>query len=181
LTPALQPAEPPVKDPGEQQIAAWWADLAGTEARPAYAAIWKLAAVPEGVVVAFLRRHLKPAADADFERARQLIKDLGSDTSEVREKALAGLQALGNGAAPALRQALEKDPPPEVRHRLEEVLSRPESLVPSPESVRRVRAIQVLERIGSKEARRLLADLAAGASHAAETQEARAALERLSR
>jgi hypothetical protein len=181
LTPALRPAEPPVADPGPKQLTAWWADLADANPRRAYAAGWRLAAAPEGAVVGFLRQHLKPAVDPHLEKAQGLIKDLESDVDAVRERAKAQLEALGSGATSALRQALEKDAAPEVRGRLEELMALPANRVPSPETVRQVRAIQVLERLGSKEARRLLTELAAGASHAADTQEAKGALERLSR
>jgi hypothetical protein len=49
----------------------------------------------------------------------------------------------------------------------------------SPEILARLRAIQVLERLASKPAQRLLAELATGVAHAAETQDAKASLERL--
>jgi hypothetical protein len=42
-----------------------------------------------------------------------------------------------------------------------------------------VRAVEVLEQIGNREARQVLADLARGASAAQQTIEAKAALERL--
>jgi WD40 repeat protein len=179
LTPALRPAESPVSDPTPKQLAAWWADLANADARRASAAVWRLAAAPEGAVAAFLRQHLKPAVDPQFEKAQGFIKDLASDVDAVRARAQ--LEALGSGAASALREALEKDPPAEVRRHLEDLLALPANRVPPPETLRQVRAVQVLERLGSKEARRLLTELTAGASRAADTQEARWALERLSR
>jgi WD40 repeat protein len=181
LSPALVPAEPLAKSPGPKELAAWWADLADADARRAYAAIWRLAEVPEATTVAFLRERLKPAAEMDGKKVRQLIADLDSDTFDVREKANRQLQDLGPAAVPALREALEKEPSPEVRRRLETLLSRQPGLAQLPEVLRRVRAIQVLERLGSKEARALLTELSKGAAYATETQEAKAALERLSR
>jgi hypothetical protein len=52
-------------------------------------------------------------------------------------------------------------------------------LVRSPEVLRRLRAIRVLERVGSAESRAVLERLAAGAPSAPETREATAALRRL--
>jgi WD40 repeat protein len=179
LTPALHAAEPPPKGHGEKEIAAWWADLADADASRAYAAVWQLADVPEPGAVAFFREHLKPAPGPDREQVRQHIKDLDSDTFAVREKAFEQLDNLGSAAVPALRQALEQNPSAEVRRRVETLLSRSPGLVRSPEVLRRLRAIQVVERLASKDARRLLAELAKGEAHAAETQEATMALERL--
>jgi hypothetical protein len=165
---------------GEKELTAAWEDLAG-DARRAFAAVWRLAEAPTDAVVPFLRRHLKPVAPPDSAAVRRHIADLDSDSFAAREKAYKQLESLGVLATPALREALAKAPPTEVRRRLEKLLARPPAVAPSPRVLRRLRAIQVLERLGSDDARRLLADLAAGAAHAPETEEAAAALGRLSR
>src|SRR5262249_30640987 len=131
------------------------------------------------MVVAFLRQHLKPAVAADLEKVRALVADLDSDSFTVREKAFKQLEVLGVTAAPTLRQVMEKGSSLEVRRRLETLLARSPDPAQSPELLRRLRAIQVLERIASIEARRLLADLADGIDEAPETQEARATQQRL--
>src|SRR5262249_23511320 len=159
--------ESPPKGAGGQEVAAWWADLADADARRAYAAVWQLADVPEAAAVAFFRQHLKPAEGPDPEKVRQHIKDLHSDTFAVRAKAFEQQEHLGSAAGPALRKALEQTPSTEVRRRLESLLPRPPGLVRSPEVLRRLRAIQVLERLASKDARRLLGELAQGEAHAA--------------
>src|SRR5262249_46186577 len=141
LTPALA-AEPLCKDAAAKEVAAWWEDLAGEDAGRAYAAVWRLAEVPEPTAVAFLREHLKPAVDPDFEKVRQHVRDLDSDTFAVREKAYRQLEELGDAALPALRQALEQDPSVEVRRRLETLLARSPGLVGSPDVRRRLRALQ---------------------------------------
>jgi WD40 repeat protein len=180
LVPAPPGGAPPAKNPGEETIAAWWADLAGDDAKKAYAAGWRLTEAPEAAVP-FLRQHLRPIPEPDAKVIRQHIADLDSETFAVREKASKELENLGNAAVPALREALEKNPSLEMRRRVEQILSRTQSSVLAPETLHRLRALHVLEQIGSPDARRLLAELAGGAAYAVETQDAKAALRRLSR
>jgi HEAT repeat protein len=66
----------------------------------------------------------------------------------------------------------------EARRRIEAVLT--DRTRPPPEELRTLRAIAVLERIGTPEARQALEKLTGGAE-ARERQEAKAALERLKR
>jgi DNA polymerase-1 len=87
------------------------------------------------------------------------------------------LEKLGEPAAPALRQALENKPSLEVRRRIEELLEKAKT--PTGENLRSLRAVQVLEHIGTDEARQVLKKLAEGAAGARLTQEAKASLERL--
>lgn len=54
-------------------------------------------------------------------------------------------------------------------------------IVRSPENLRRIRAIEVLEHIGTADARAVLQSLAKGAAESRSTQEAKTALERLAR
>jgi WD40 repeat protein len=161
-----------------EQIAGWWEDLAKPDPAVAYAAIWKLTdASDDGV--ALLRKHLKPAVDADFDKVRKLIKELDDDSFEVREKASRELEKMGSGIQPAVQHFLEGRPPPEVRRRLEALVQSSAAVSRSPELLRRLRAIGVLERIATKDARQLLTTLAGGVPHAPETQAAKTALERM--
>jgi hypothetical protein len=91
------------------------------------------------------------------------------------------LEQLSETAEPALRKALTDDPPPEARRRIERLLDklRQSRLRPPAERVRLVRAVEVLELIGSPAARQVLATLAGGAPEAQLTLEAKTALERL--
>jgi hypothetical protein len=169
------------KDAGAKEFAVWWADLAAEDAGRAYAAIWQLADAPAPAAVAFLRERLKPATAAEFTEVQKRIAELDSDTFEVREKAFQRLKELGDVALPALRTAMDERPPLEMRRRLEQLVSGLKDLIRSPEVLRQVRAVQVLERIASKEARGLLAELAGGMTGAPQTRDANAALQRLSR
>lgn len=87
---------------------------------------------------------------------------------------------MGSAVEPALREALAKATSAEARRRLEALLAVP-GIVKSPEALRRVRAIHVLEQIGSDAAREILMRLGKGAPAAYETLDAQLALERLAK
>jgi WD40 repeat protein len=177
VAPALAAARPAPLD--EQAVPRLWEDLADADALRAYQAIWRLAADPPKSLP-LLRERLRPAAALDPVRLKQLFADLSSDRFSVRNQAYAELLKLGDLAAPALREALGKKLSLEEQRRVEQLLAA-SRFASDPELVRRLRAIQVLERIGTPEARQLLRLLAGGAAGARETEDARSALERLAR
>jgi RNA polymerase sigma factor (sigma-70 family) len=160
-----------------EQLTAGWEALAGANARAAYAALWQLAADPDATTT-LLRQRLKPAPVADAAQLGRLIKELESGKFTVRERAGAELARLGEMAEPALRKVVEGKPSEELRRRVLKLLERLEG-VPAPEQLRALRAVELLERIGTPEARRELERLAGGAPEARLTRVARAALERL--
>jgi RNA polymerase sigma factor (sigma-70 family) len=180
LTPAFESARPRPEAAGKKELAAWWADLAGDDAAKAWAALWRLQEQPEEKVLPWLREHIRPVKALEWKALQKPLAELDSETFAVREKAFEQLANLGSAAVPALRQALEKRPSLEDRLRLNRLLERASGVPPSPELLRYLRAVQILERLASKESRRLLAELAGGADQVPETEEARAALERLS-
>jgi hypothetical protein len=108
----------------------------------------------------------------------RLVEELNSGKFAVRDRAEAELGRLGEAAGPALRKALEGRPAEELRRRVLKLIERLEA-VPTAERLREVRAVEVLERIGTAEARGVLKGLAGGAPGARLTREAQAALERL--
>ncbi len=162
---------------GEGGLQHLWADLGGEDASRAYEAIGLLAATPKDALP-FLRDRLQPAQPADPQRVRQLIADLDSNEFARRDAVSHELEALGDKVRPALRKALEGKPPLEQRKRLEALLAAPRT-IRQPDLLRQVRAIQVLEMIGSEEAQRVLRFVAGGAAEARLTEEARASLQRL--
>src|SRR5262249_18530928 len=123
---------------------------------------------------ALLRAHLFPVPPADGRRLARLVTDLDSDSFETRERATRELALLGDLAEPALRQALENRPSPELRRRAQRLLAKLEG-----PKLRQVRAVEVLELVGTPEAQKLLQELAGGAPSARLTQEAKASLGRL--
>jgi RNA polymerase sigma factor (sigma-70 family) len=164
---------------GSQEADQAWADLAANSQK-AFAARWALAGAPDRAVP-LLRARLQPARPADATRLRRLLADLDSDRFAVREAAYKGLEAWGELAAPAFRQALKEKPSLEVSRRIEGLLEKLRGPVTQPETLRVLRAVAVLEDIATPEARSVLEGLAQGAPAARLTQAAKAARERLAR
>jgi WD40 repeat protein len=165
----------PVADPESL-----WSALADADAGRADETIRELAHRPQASV-AFLRDRLRPAAGADPVRLRELIATLGSGRFADRDRATRALEQIGEPAGPALAAALARAPSLEARRRLEKLLGYIQAPTPPPPRLRELRAVEILEHIGTPEARRLLDALAGGAPEARLTREARAALENQAR
>src|SRR5262249_53227252 len=114
---------------------------------------------------------------------RELIANLDDKRFAVREAASRELKKLGPAAAPALREVLEKTSSAEVRTRVTALLAQltgESPLAASAEELQTVRGIQVLEYIGTSKAREVLGALTRGTPGARTTEDAQAALRRLS-
>jgi WD40 repeat protein len=164
----------------DAQVEALWTDLADEEPRKGYPAGLALAAAP-AQTLPLLCKNLQAASPPDKDHLKKLLADLNSDQFAAREQASHELEKLGESAGPALQKALAERPAPEMRRRLEELLEKLEQPPGSPERLRVLRAIAVLEYIGNAEARRILKQLADGMPDARMTQEAKQALERLAK
>jgi hypothetical protein len=173
-----QRARPAPVDLTTKQLEDLWAKLAGDDCPAAYAAHWELAASP-GPTVAFLKERLKPLPNADPKQVAEFRAALDSAKFAVRQKATSDLVKMGPLAEPLLRRMLEGNPTLELRRRVEALLAPLDDPVRGKERLRTVRALEVLERIGSSEARDLLQSLAEGAPGAWLTRQAQAAVKRL--
>jgi RNA polymerase sigma factor (sigma-70 family) len=162
-----------------KQLQALWDQLGSDDAATAHQAMCLLARSQEQAV-AWVREHLPPSQKADMEQVARLLQDLDSDRFAVREAAAAALRRLGELVAPALRQALDGKPSAEVRRRVSGLLEQLDRGT-TPEQLRSLRVIEVLERTGKPATRKLLQELARGAPAARQTQEANASLDRLDR
>jgi RNA polymerase sigma factor (sigma-70 family) len=160
-----------------EELKALWADLASRDAQQAYAAIGRLVAAP-AQAVPVLESGLRPVPAADPKVVARLVADLGSDEFDKRDKAAKELERMGDAAEPHLRQALADKPASEVRRAIDLLLT---GLEGRAERVRAVRALEVLEYVATPEAKKLLAELAKGAPGAWLTEEAKPALDRLTR
>lgn len=169
----------PRKSLSAKDLERLWTDLRDPDAAKAHAAIWTLVAEPDKAIP-FLQDHLHPVPRVSTERLHRLIGDLDSDEFLRREEASSELIKLGVEAESALRKTLNGKPSLETRRRLETLINNIWCQAElTPESLRQLRAIQVLEQIGSSQARQILSSLARGAPAAPATRDATAAVARL--
>jgi WD40 repeat protein len=158
----------------EAEVRSLWAELASDDPWKASRAGWRLALASEQAFP-LLKKNLHPVS-ANLSLPR-LVRELGSTSYVARDKATRDLVALGFDAESALRAVVRSGGDLEVRRRAERLLKGLEAdILPA----RELRAVMILEQIGSAQARRLLAELAGGAPKARLTKEAAAALRRLS-
>ena len=140
---------------------------------------------PDGADAAtvLLEQKLKLAgrpASHDARRIPQLIADLDSRSYQGRQRAHAALRRLGSLAGPALAEALKTAATEELRSRLRSLLEAIRTNPPADgETLRLLRAVWALERIGTARARAALAGLAADKDMPVLAAEAAAALARL--
>jgi hypothetical protein len=135
------------------------------------------AAVPQ--TVAAFKKSLRQGTPPDVKLIRKLIEDLSNEQFAVRSKATQKLAAMGEAARAELRYALAKPLDLETKRRLETLHAKLiESFQPDEQRLTQ-RAIVILERIGSAEAKEILAAVLYGVPDDALIAQARAALERL--
>jgi len=150
-----------------------WDALANDDAVKAYAAICRLAGSPSQAIP-LLRERLRPSRAPDSNRIAKLLADLDAREFATRDAASKELAKLGSVVAPAIRGALQEQRSIEAERRLRQLLEIVEGW--TPEQLRDWRALEVLERIASPEARQVLRSLAEGRSGQRLTEEAKASL-----
>jgi hypothetical protein len=182
LTGRLAAKGPRAKPPASADLDACWADLADDDAPKAFRTVQGLAEAPKDAVP-YLQKRLRPAPAVDKKRIVQLIADLDSDEFDTRENASKELERFEDGVLGLLRKALEGKPSLDTRRRLEALVGKLSGRLrnPSPESRRVSRCLEVLEHIGTPEARQVLEVLAKGSPGARLTEEAKASLDRLAK
>jgi HEAT repeat protein len=127
--------------------------------------------------VALLRQHLRPSQRVDEKELTALLADLDSPKFAVRLKAVKALADLGERIEGALRQVLAGKPTLEVRRSALSLLEKLDD--GRSDLLRAARAVELLEQLGTPEARALLRELAGGESAARLTRQASEALRRL--
>jgi hypothetical protein len=157
---------------------ALWIDLA-KEGVTAHRAIGALIAAKGTAAVTRVR--VKPAIKPSDNQLKTWLADLASPVFKTREAAQQEIARAGELPEPALRRALESVADPEVQRRLTDLLDRIPRPETRPQQLRDLRAIEVLERIGTAEARQVLGRIAEGAPEARLTREAKASLDRLAK
>jgi WD40 repeat protein len=160
----------------EADLAASWNGLREKIGTRAYTALRRLTADPARSV-AFLNERLNPIAAADARRVAALIVNLEDGNFAKREQATRELERIAEPALGAIANKLREKPALETARRLERLIGQIE--MPTPERLQAIRAVEVLELIGTSEARKLLARLAQGFPNARLTREASESLSRL--
>src|SRR5262249_21455521 len=153
------------------------ATLADEDATRAYQTIGALVGSPVQAVP-LVKERLQPVSKPKIRAVTCWIAELDSDQFAVRQNARAELEKLGEQAEAALRTKLAEKPSLEVRQQIEQLLTKIEH---SSESLRALRAVEVLERIGNPEAKTVLETLATGTEGARLTKAAKESLARLNR
>jgi hypothetical protein len=148
------------------------------EAGKAGRAMIELVGDPAGTLP-FVRAQVKLPPKPDLEQAVRLIRDLDSDDYNVREKASEKLGQMGDVILGVLRDARKKGLSLEQDRRIERLIDAVSGPSPRGEPLRTLRVVEVVERIGTGEARKLLESWASGPAEARLTREAKAALDRL--
>ena len=144
----------------------WDHSLGSDNAVKAYGALAGLSQSPVQAT-AWLEQHLRPAKPMTIAQVRQWIKDLDAKSFVVQKPGndRAARQRLGFAAEPELRQALAANPPLEMRLAIwKALLAQAGKRLPSGLELRELRAVEVLERIGTPAARTLLRRLARGST-----------------
>jgi WD40 repeat protein len=113
------------------------------------------------------------------DKVAKVIADLDSDDFPVRQVAVKELEAFGGEVIPALRTVAEKSSNPEARKLAAEVIARHEAASLKSDDLRFFRAVELLENIGTPDARALLAKWAGGPAGHRMSNEAIAAISRL--
>jgi hypothetical protein len=162
----------------EHQLESFLGKLGAEDFPLAYKLMWTLVLAPDQAVP-FIEKHLLPIPQLDRQRFTGLLKGLDSKDDAVREQAMKELDSWGEQAEPLLRRELAAKQPGEKCGPIEELLQKMRLPPHSGRALRAVRAIQVLEYIGSAQAAIVLKKLAAGMPEARLTQDASEALARI--
>ena len=165
-----------------EETAKLWTSLSDSDARAAHRALRRLADSPEETLALLTKQIQSGGKDVETDSIAKLIAALDSDVFEERQKAASDLATLGKTAAPTLKKALADKPSAEARRAITELLEKlsDKGGLP-PEQVRPLRVVELLENLGSPEAKKLLETLAKGRAEAPATAAAKEAAKRLER
>jgi WD40 repeat protein len=175
--------------PGQGSVAArrladaerdgFWLDLRDPDPAKAHRAIRHLIA-DVACVIPLMQNAIRPIPAVDPAHLARLIRELDDNQYRIRQKASAELLVLVPRIEGRLRQELKTNPSAEARNRIAQILGAETNPVPAGDELRALRAVEILERAATVDARAELKRLASGAPDARLTREARSALARMS-
>jgi hypothetical protein len=169
----------PVASAADRQLEPLWDAMKDANAATALEAVKTLES-KGSQAVAFLRKKLSPISELNAAGVRRLIDQLDATEYAVRQRATDELSLHGICIADPLVNAQGAPKSLESRVRLDALVKDAYRPVPTtPAASRWLRAVRVLERIGTPAARDLLGELAKGAAGARGTQQAQEAINRL--
>jgi hypothetical protein len=158
-----------------------WERLADSDASRANQAVCTMIARPKEMVK-LLETKLQPVV-VDFQQIDKLIHDLDDNSFDRRKTATDELRKMEEAPEAKLRQVMTGKPSLELRRRVDDLLqeierNKPE---PSPQQLRPRRAVEVLEYIGTPEAKALIERLSQGTPGLRLTEDAKASFERMTK
>jgi WD40 repeat protein len=171
-------SRPPNSNLSDKDMAEHWQRLRNGTAEEAYRSKWAMAADPKKTVE-FLGTRLPSWRAVSVERIKSWVVDLDSDRYADRDRAQSELQSHFDQSEEALRKTLAGYVSAEVRSRINRILDASFAAVPQPDLLRDLRATEVLEQIGTPEARALLHHLAEGTVSTRTSCDAAESLKRL--
>jgi WD40 repeat protein len=172
------PSAVPRAEPSADEIKGWINDLSEFDPARAATAIRGLSAAPVAALSA-LKEKLEAPGEPAIKQISKLIEQLDDNRFKVRDAAMKELEKRGVEARSALEEALKKSPSEDARQRIEKLLKNIQGGTVGVEQMREMRIVEVLERMGTPEARRFLAGLAERKDSSALSHEARWVLKRL--
>jgi WD40 repeat protein len=154
-----------------------WAALADADAAKAGKTVDELVRNPTVAlrVLTAVQPVQKPAA----KRVATLIEELGDREYKVREAAEKQLLELRELVAAELHAVIGSSESAEQQERANTLIGKLTAAETNPERMRHLRAIEILERIGTAEAKKVLDRLATGAAESTITREAKRAAARI--
>jgi hypothetical protein len=155
-----------------------WRKRREPDAKSAFQAMVRMAGDPTATAK-HIQKNLKPTTSVDAKSLDKVFADLDADAISVREKATQMLDEFGRVAVQASRARLQTIRSEEVKSRLTQFIERQEREELNSEELRAFRAVELLESLGSEEARKVLEQLAKGERSAWLTIESTRALSRL--
>ena len=153
------PAMPDVPDVKDDEVEKFWDSLAADTATDARAGVYRMLNHPETAMKLLAAKFVAPPHKPIDVDLPAVIRRLDAPAFPDRLAAIRKLRELGPRIAPALQEAVRTTESVEIRARAEELLEAmkagPRTYSSGPD-LRASRAVEVLERIGSADAKKLL-------------------------
>jgi hypothetical protein len=124
-------------------------------------AAWRKLAAAGDNAIPFLRERIRPIAvpPLDLKHVEKLLADLDSERFVTREKATRELMSLGELAVVPLQRFLEKPSSVEADRRAHLVLKQLSEPAPTPDRLRALEVLELLEQVHSEKAVALLREI----------------------